>query len=434
MIKKNYISELCKLNVAVFLFYVFWYKYAFRETVAVIYVTGLIAIVCMVVDLLYYNLDIFTVFPFGVSVNLVMCAFSIITGLFVTAQYTFLVSQIKTYACYTLMCMAICYVTYNEKSSEWLARLLIYVSIVCCLQVAFKGYHKIFYGYVISEDNNPNSFGLVLDLGIFGIIYIFSKIKRYSIKILCYFLIAFFLTFIVGCGSRKCLIAAVIIVLMWIFPLVKERISKASIINKALILFAVAILMVFVVYYYKNYYVTTDSYNRMKLLGDTTNEEGSSAKRAHFYKLALECFVRSPFFGIGFQQFRTTNPWGSFSHSTYAEALASWGMVGCIIYFAPVLSMGRKLMHLAIRKNSSYISKMLLALWVMEIFLGIGQIWFYSIEHMIAWTLVFLCSETVVNQNVHIKKCKYIISNHTFSPDPIHEKKILEKGCKYVKT
>ena len=116
MVRKNHLSELCKWNVAVFLFYIFWFKYAYKEIVSVIYITGLIAIFCMFLDLFLNNIDISCVFPFGVSVNLIICVYSIITGIFISVQYTLVISQIKTYVCYTLMCMAICYVTYIEKN------------------------------------------------------------------------------------------------------------------------------------------------------------------------------------------------------------------------------------------------------------------------------------------------------------------------------
>ena len=409
MTEKNHLSEICKWNVGLFLFYVFWFQYAYREIVSIIYVTGLVAIICMLADLLLNNLDFSSVFPFGVSVNLVMCVYSIITGIFVAIAYEFLISQIKTYACYTLMCMAICYVTYNEKDIEWLAKLLVCISLVCCLQVTFKGYYKGLYGYVMSENNNPNSLGLVLDLGIFGIIYLFSKIKQNYLKTLCFGLILYFLAIIVGCGSRKCLIAAVIIILLWMIPLVREKMAAASVLNKGLILLFALLAVVAVVYYYNHVYIYTDSYNRMTILGNTTNAEGSSAKRELYYKLAVESFLQHPVFGIGYQQFIYTNKYKAISHSTYAEALASWGTIGSIIYFIPVFSAGKRLISQGIKKGSSYISRALVALWAMEIFLGVGQIWFYSVEHLVAWTMIYLADNIYSEKkDVSKRRCKYV--------------------------
>lgn len=409
MTEKNHLSEICKWNVGLFLFYIFWFQYAYREIVSIIYVTGIIAIVCMLADLFLHDLDFSSISPFGVSVNLIMCAYSIITGIFVALSYDFLISQIKTYASYTLMCIAICYVTYNEKDFRWLTKLLVCISLVCCLQVTFKGYHKAFYGYVMSENNNPNSLGLVLDLGIFGIIYSFSKIKQTYLKVLCIGMILYFLAIIVGCGSRKCLIAAAIIILLWMIPLAREKMAAASLFNKGLILLFALLVIVAVVYYYNHVYIYTNSYNRMTILGDTTDAGGSSAKRELYYKLAVESFIQHPVFGIGFQQFKYTNKYGAFSHSTYAEALASWGAVGCVIYFIPVFGVGKRLIIQGIKKGSSFIARTLIALWAMEIFLGVGQIWFYSVEHLVAWTMIYL-ADNVCNEKKDVSKrsCKYV--------------------------
>ena len=115
-----------------------------------------------------------------------------------------------------------------------------------------------------------------------------------------------------------------IIIAVWMIPFINEKLYNSSWINKCLIILSMLLLAAFIVYYYNNYYVHTDSYNRMRILGDTTNSEGSSAKRELYYQLAYESFLQNPLFGIGYQQFRFINKYGAISHSTYAEALASW--------------------------------------------------------------------------------------------------------------
>ena len=408
MTGKIELSKLCKWNVIIFVFYIFWFKYAHGEIVSVMYFTGLIAIACMAFDLLYNHSSILRVFPFGVSVNLIMCIYSVVVGIWAAVNYSALISQIKTYACYTLMCMAICYVTYYEKNLAWIVKTLVYVALLCCVQVIFKGYHMPLYGYVMSPDNNPNEFGLILNLGIFGTIFTYPEKKKAG-KLTSIILMIVFVVFIVGCGSRKCLISALILIAMWAFPMIKEKILYGSNGEKALIFLAVIILIAAGVYYYQNVYINTESYSRMTILGDTSNEEGSSAKRELYYKLALEVFLSKPLFGAGFEQFRYYNHYGAISHSTFAEAIASWGIAGCLIYFLPVIMIAINLIRGRKIKKNKEIFLTLIALWVTEIFLGIGQIWFYSIEHLIAWTIIYtVYNEFYSKTETPKEKSKYV--------------------------
>ena len=55
-----------------------------------------------------------------------------------------------------------------------------------------------------------------------------------------------------------------------------------------------------------------------------------------FYKIAWQIFVEKPLLGGGLNQFRYWSGTGAYSHSTYAEAIADFGLVGCIIYFFPI--------------------------------------------------------------------------------------------------
>ena len=183
----------------------------------IIYLTGFVSVVCMMIDLIQKESKVEQIFPFGVTVNVILCAYSVIIGVIIAVNVDVLVSEIKTYLCFALICMVICYVTYIEKKIDWLANILAFTAILCCIQVTVKGYYIELYGYVMSADNNPHALGMTLDMGIFGIA--FTNRKRSAARtLLCYFFIVAFIYFIIGCGSRKCLIAAIIITLIWVLP------------------------------------------------------------------------------------------------------------------------------------------------------------------------------------------------------------------------
>ena len=148
----------------------------------------------------------------------------------------------------------------------------------------------------------------------------------------------------------------------------------------------------------------------MTMLGNTENEQGSSALRYMYYEKSAEFFMERPLFGIGMYQF-----WfwysgaGAYTHSTYAEVLCTWGLCGCLLYFIPALAVGVRLVRQCFRAKKNYIIRMALALWIMEIFLGIGQIWFYVIENMIAWTLIYVTADFEEEAlRVAERKCKYV--------------------------
>ncbi len=408
MFEKINLANICKAAIAAFIIYVCLLKYALGERVIVIYITGIIAIGSMVVDMLRNNESFMGVFPFGVVVNLVMCVYSVLTGIFVAKNPTFMMSQLKSYLSYSMVCMAICYVVHVEKSIEWLTKLLVFVSVLCCMQVLFRGYYNVLYGYVMSEDNNPHSLGLVLDMGIFGVVYTHTKRKAWR-KAIDFLLIGMFVYVIVGCGSRKCLIAAILIIMIWLLPQIRETYSKGSFTVKAGIAAAIIAGIALSVYYYRTVYIHSISYDRMQILGNVTNASGSSALREYYYKVAIDVFLENPFFGAGFSQFMFYNAQMAISHSTYAEAIASWGFIGCVLYFSPVLVAGVRTLKMAINKQGTYITRVVLALGVMEIFLGIGQIWFYTVEHLIAWTVIFLMVKIQQEKmSMPERKCKYV--------------------------
>ena len=143
----------------------------------------------------------------------------------------------------------------------------------------------------------------------------------------------------------------------------------------------------------------------MEVLG--SNEEGSSSQiRKQYYQFAIDFFSEHPFFGVGLDQFRVWSPYHGYSHSTYAEALADWGFLGCLVYFLPALWAGIKILQLSFSNPGENTLKVVFAVWVMEVFLGLGQIWFYKIEHLIAWTIIFITID--MHRSTSERRYKYV--------------------------
>lgn len=396
------ISKLC---VCVFFFYVFWFKYSYRENKIILYGSMGIAAICMAFDYFMSENTWKLRVPWGVLLNLVMCVYSLVTGVWVAKNQDYLNNALKTYLCFSVMLLILCYVSQDEKGIDWVFKALIGVCLVSAVYVIFKGCYWYGYGYTLSKDNNPNGLGVLMDIGVFCAIYRSKERPKHTMVYLG--MIVLFTYIIIGCGSRKCLIAAAIICLLAFFPLIKNLWYTGNQI-KRLVIVLFAIILVFGIYYYFTHiYITSDSYKRMQGLGDSA--EGSSAHRMLYYQYAWNYCKEHPLFGIGLNQFTAWNPYHQYSHSTYAEALANWGLIGCAIYFIPAILAGIRLIRMLLYRENTYIVRLLLALWATEIFLGIGQIWFYEPTHLIIWTVLYVLIETLdADKKVSGRESKYV--------------------------
>ncbi len=380
------LHRIAKLSIYVFLFYTMWFIFAYGEKAIILYASAVLATGCMAVDLMLSHKNIYEMFPWGVSVNLAMCFYSMATGFWIAKNQDVLFSSLKTYVAFTMVCIAICYVTKEEGGIDWLLNVLIVVCIVESIYVLTRGYYWPTYGYTLSPNHNPNTLGVDLDIGLFCLAY---KSKKSVKGVIGYLAIAvLFLFVIIGCGSRKSVIAGGILCVLWLYPLFLRFWNNGGQFARTLLFLGVAVVLYGAVYYMGNVYIGSDSYKRMLQLGDS--KEFSSGNRKLMYRYALDYFKGSPFFGIGLDQFSVLSPFHTYSHSTYAEAIASWGAVGSLIYFIPLFGAGLSALRVSFGKNDSYVPRVILAFWIMELFLGVGQIWFYEINHLVAWTIIFL--------------------------------------------
>ena len=145
-------------------------------------------------------------------------------------------------------------------------------------------------------------------------------------------------------------------------------------------------------------------------------DNSGNQKRVRFYKQAWEIFLEHPFLGGGYDQFKYLSGTGGYAHSTYAEAIADFGFVGCTIYFIPILYASYQILKKALLTERSFASLLMAALCIAELFLGAGQIFFMEFYHFLAWSILFFYSREVNSEGQRIQekealtdsKCKYI--------------------------
>jgi len=134
-------------------------------------------------------------------------------------------------------------------------------------------------------------------------------------------------------GSRKGLIGYVIIALLFIFLLFKER-DNLGFRNLMPLNFLLLFIVVFFTY---SSFVNSESfemsYNRFLGLGiGNETEDGSTIERKRLLGKAMELFYSSPFFGNGINSFRSTS-W-AYSHSNIGEILSGIGIIGALLFYS----------------------------------------------------------------------------------------------------
>lgn len=387
--------KVTKVSSIVLMFYILFYLQIWGDNHLVLYGSAVLTAVSMIVFCIQEGYFELSKVPYGVWNNLIIVIYSLITGLFVAYNYNTVVSSSITLAAYSVVCIAMCYVSSEEGSFEWVLRVLILLALLCAIYAFIRGEVWEGYGKTLSRINNPHIFAGVMNLGIFSATYLIKQEKEQGKSILYAALIILFLYSTIASGSRKYFIASSCLLLIWTFASVRERWNNEDVQNTILTV-GLLLFIVFVVYYiYRYMYSGSLMQQRMINSNDMGNQH-----RIRNYRKALEIFIEHPFFGGGYDQFRYYSGAGGYAHSTYAEAIADFGLSGCIIYFTPIVITTHRILSNALFKKRDYHSWLLLAFCVSELFIGIGQIFFMSYHHFPAWMILYYYAQGVQEEVV----------------------------------
>ena len=327
--------------------------------------------------------------PYGVWNNIIMVIYALLTGIFVAYNYSTVISSSITFAAFSFVCIAISYVASEEGSLDWLLYVLIVLAIVCSIYAILRGSEWKNYGRTLSLKNNPHTFAAVMTLGIFSVTYT-NKNESIANSLVSAILIILFYYSIIECGSRKYLVASSCIISIWIMASFKKRWETSDIHQRILLLFALIIVFILTILFYRYVYLNSIASKRMMANDDLGNQN-----RILYYRKAWEIFKDRPLLGGGYDQFKYYSGSNSYAHSTYAEALADFGGLGCALYFLPLIWTTIKVINDAIFIDKDYRSILLLALCMAELFLGIGQIFFMEFYHFVSWTIIFNYSRSM---------------------------------------
>jgi len=327
---------------------------------------------------------------------------SLASGFFVARNIVLMADSLFTYIQFLILIYAIVYISVQDNSINFFIDLFIIFSIICAVTIIFFGVEYKDGRISMGSNNNPNVVGIILAIGVCCIFYKLN-IKEVFKSVFLFGIIFLLLYATILTGSRKSFLSIVLILVYWILFIALKEEERA----KLKVLFFLTII--FIVGYSIIYNFIQDSVLIKRL--DVLFKSGSKT-RTGMYIEAIEFFKQSPIVGIGFNNYRTLSVYGTYSHSTYAEALACTGIIGVFIYFIPYITLTIKYSVLFYNKNLNVglirQSRAMLGLLCILLFLGIGIIHFYDMASSIAFGMIIAFA--IINKE-QINGYKKVFSN-----------------------
>ncbi len=225
------------------------------------------------------------------------------------------------------------YCTDWEKCKKMMYMILFstaYFSIIYLATSPFETYGTTNMGGITFIWRNTASY-TGMSVGFLGV-YLIGETKKKSTKVLVIASIIICIAMALITGSRKGIIQ--ILLYFALFVLLKKGIGKKI---KALILI-IAMLYIGMYVIQKYDYLGAAYIERMMGLFDSKYDDGSVEARGFLMQTGIDIFKQRPIFGAGPDAVRSYlgyigNSRVTYSHSNYIELLASFGVVGTIIYY-----------------------------------------------------------------------------------------------------
>lgn len=376
------LSSIPKLLSEIFILYYFWYQVAYEPIPYMSQTMCVVILVTLAGCFIKRPFSLEQLVPRELTRSwLAYGIISLAIGIIVAIDYNSFGYGMILYFSSWLFCTMLCIQINEIGSYEWVFKCIALVTILLCISAFTSGglqYDRI----VLGSRDNSNTIGLILFFGIASeLLLIKDNIKSLIINLV---LITLNLITIVLTGSRKALLAGVILIFVWFFFVMRPRVRKFGLFGKA-IFYAIILAAIYgVVYYMQNMYVNTIMYSRfINVSGDHSFRE-----RLSFYSEGWKMFLSSPLWGVGYKQFEAYSVRHTYSHSTYIELIACTGLIGVFLFFAPIiLSIKTYIRNLkcAVDKNCVLWGFILLIIF----FLGFTVIWQYDLMTMMFISMFF---------------------------------------------
>lgn len=306
-------------------------------------------------------------------------AFSLITAVFcanTSGIYRGLVDYIQR----IVIAYSVYYVCSSEKSIKWPINMLTIVAVavsVCVISGTSDLGIRLGSAGSASEAVSANDVGALMVFGCFTVLFAFAKKKEASVIRMVMSVVAsiLFIVVIGLSGSRKAIIAVIILYTLLVALCAKSFFRGMSSAKLLLLVVAVGAVMVAVFEYLFPLFENTSLYIRIfgrKAVAASQSNDG----RVDLIIQALKDFKEHPFIGLGYNNFVFFH--GNYTHCTYVEPLASSGIWG-LLYLIPYISIFKKRIFLSrYSYENKLLNKALLAFYISFLFVGVGIPFIYK--------------------------------------------------------
>lgn len=313
-----------------------------------------------------------------------------------------------------MMLFVMYYICCKDNSLDFPAKLFLFIAVATGLYTLVTGgvvnneeLRQVSDRVSLSANVSENALGNIMVLGSFCAMYLYKGRHWYSLSILVG-LLSLFVVIIAKTGSRKSIIAIIILLGMYLLFSPKDR--KMTVKS---IVAAVSVMIVLIVGL-NIFYPTLEQsalYERLFDADTSAKANASNEGRKQFYVYAWNDFLSAPFTGLGLKGYAFKH--GSYTHSAYAEVLACTGIFGTILYFISYIKTTIKLYHNSKDKSITGEDKrnciLIMCFFIVFLYIGIGIGHLYDNVSMVELGIFFAAGsiygcDTVTKKKRRLKK------------------------------
>ncbi len=376
-----------KIFYVLIVMYYGWFQVVFSPIPNMLLLLGLGMIGFIILHALQNRKNLFESLTVELMLWVLFAYTSLLFGLLVAVNYGNLSRSIITFCEFIFLMFGIVYISNQDRNINFFINVFIFFAIICAVTAIFWGVDTGQGRIGLGAGDNPNALGFTMALGLGCVLYKLNFEKLgYSIVAFSAILLLIYVSLLTG--SRKSFISIGLLVTYWsLFVAFKDIIALRF---TAKVKGILSLLFVIGAAYYVLVPYFTDSVLLARLTG--LFESGSEGGiREGMYVEAFRLFKKSPLVGVGLNNFRDVSIFHAYSHSTYAEALACTGIIGCITYFSSYILLLLHYGKMATSKLDALLLKqtrIMLGLFGVMLFLGVGVIHFYSMTSSIAFGML----------------------------------------------
>ncbi len=247
----------------------------------------------------------------------------------------------------------------------------------------------------VNETLNVNTLGVFLMFAVWFAAYLFSHAKPSFLSLaMLAGSAAVFAYGILLTGSRKALLGAAVIILLWAVFHLRKALSVLSPEQKGVLIIGTIAAVALFVWYGLPFFrsaAETLIYRMQFLFTEGVNAGG----RNDLIVDSLKVFRKHPVFGVGWNNYRFYSFNGKYSHCTYTEILACCGVVGGVLGLYLWIVNIRNSFRMA--ENGAKDKRLTLLLLAVLFYICWGQILWYNVNLLLIMNVIaamILCTQS----------------------------------------